>query len=246
MKHIICTASVALLCSTALAQEAAEPNKATFETTLAAGTTLNRGNSENSQFNVSINNEGKKEGVGILRSGAEFNYAESTSDGDTETTSKNFTLFSNGEREIDALNFYYLNGKYFYDGEADVDYRITIGPGVGRYLIKNETKKLLTEIGPSYVWENVDGTKNEYMALRIGERYDHKLSDTSKLWQSAEILPQVDDLANYLVNFEIGVEAKLNGTLNLRVVLQDKYNSQPGDDKDKNDVTFIAGISVKL
>lgn len=239
-RFMILTATVSLS-SFALGADSAE-----FETTFAAGATLSKGNSESSQFNASLITEGEKEHVGSIRAGAEFNYGESEVDDKDEVNTENFELFGNVKKEINEKNIYYLDGSVFYDNVAEVDYRITIGPGLGHYAIKNDETKLLFEAGPSYVWEKVAGITDGYAALRLAERYDHKLSETSKIWQSLEILPQIDDPANYLANFEIGTEAKLNETLNLRVVLQDRYNSRPGEGNDKNDLTLIAGISMKL
>lgn len=243
MKRIVIIAATAALSSTLLAEEAQE---AQFDTTLAAGATLTKGNSESSQFNTTLVTEGEREDLGSVRAGAELNYGESEVDDENETNTDNFKLYGNAKKNLSARSFYYLDGSYFYDNVAEVDYRITIGPGLGYYTIKEKHQKLLFEAGPSYIWEEVAGDSDHYAALRLAERYDHKLSDTSKLWQSLEVLPQVDDFGRYLANFELGVEAKLNETLNLRVVLQDKYNSEPGDGNDENDITLIAGISMKL
>lgn len=243
MKYMTLTAAAIALSYSALAEEA---QPAEFETTLAAGTTISKGNSESTQFNTSLITEGEKKDFGSIRAGAEFNYGASTVDNEKEVNTENFKLYANAKKEINPKNIYYLDGSYFYDNVAEVDYRITIGPGYGHYAVKKDDKKLLFEVGPSYVWEKVAGVTDSYAALRLAERYDQKLSETSKVWQSLEMLPQIDDPGNYLANFEMGAEAKLNGTLNLRVVLQDKYNSRPGDDNEKNDLTLIAGISMKL
>lgn len=243
MNRFMMIAATIALSSSVIAQEAKE---AEFDTTLAAGLTLTKGNSESSQFNASILTVGEKENLGSIRAGAEFNYGESTVDDESDVSTENFKLFGNAQKEINKFNTYYLDGSYFEDNVAEVDYRITFGPGFGHYTIKNPETKLLFEAGPSYVWESVAGDSDHFAALRIAERFDHKLSDTSKVWQSLEILPQIDDFSRHLMNFELGVESKLNDTINLRVVFQDKYNSEPGEGNDKNDLTLIAGISMKL
>ena len=38
----------------------------------------------------------------------------------------------------------------------------------------------------------------------------------------------------------------MTSTLNLKISLQDKYNSMPGTGLKNNDLTLIAGISVSL
>ena len=133
-----------------------------------------------------------------------------------------------------------------YDDIAKVDYRVILNPGLGAYLVKHDRLTFSVEAGPAYVIEKVDGETDDYLALRLAERIDFTLSPTAKVWQSAEYLPKIDDFDAYLLNAELGVEAALNSRLNLRVVLQDKYNSTPAGGLDKNDVALIAGISVAL
>jgi putative salt-induced outer membrane protein YdiY len=68
------------------------------------------------------------------------------------------------------------------------------------------------------------------------------------LWETAEILPQVDDFNNYIVNFEIGVEADLNSSkkLALRVYLDDTYNNVPAAGRKKNDLKLVAAVAYKF
>ncbi len=243
MKRLAMAVVASALSSAVMAEEAAESK---FETTLSAGATVNKGNSESTQLNASLITVGEKELVGSIRAGIEANYGQSEVDDEKETSTDNLKIFMNVKKDFTEMDSMYLDASYFTDNVAEVDYRLTIGPGYSRYFIKNDTKKLNAEIGPSYVWESVAGESDHFAALRVAERFDCKLSDSANLWQSAEILPKIEDFGYYLVNFEIGVESELTETLNLRLVLQDKYSSEPGEGNKKNDLTFIAGISLKL
>src|SRR5205085_2238992 len=82
-------------------------------------------------------------------------------------------------------------------------------PGLGYYFIKSDRTSLRGEIGPSFIYENRGGVTHGYVALRLAERFEHKLSETAHLWESVEFLPQVDKFKNYLINAELGVEAAL-------------------------------------
>ena len=132
------------------------------------------------------------------------------------------------------------------DDIADIRYRVTLGPGLGAYLVKNAKTSLSAEVGPSYIWEEVGDIRNDYFAVRFAERFEHVLSATAKIWQSVEYIPKADDFSDYLLNMEVGIEAAINSHVNLRLVLQDKYDSTPGVDLEENDLTLIAGIGVKL
>ena len=233
-----------LMAGTGLAQEAAAP--APFKTSLSAGLTLTDGNSETMQGNASLVTEGEKKGLGSVRAGVEAKYGESTVDGVKETNVNNAKGFANAKKTITPLTFGYGDGSLLYDEVADIDYRATLGPGAGAYLVKNDKTSLSVEAGPTYVWEQVADVQDDYLAVRFAERFDLVLSPTSKLWESVEFLPRVDDFSDYLMNAEIGAEAAMTTRINLRLVLQDKYDSTPGAGLEENDLTLIGALAVLL
>jgi putative salt-induced outer membrane protein YdiY len=226
------------------AVRAEETNR--FKTSVSIGYTMTDGNSKTMQANGSIVTEGEKEGLGSVRAGIEANYGESTVNSQREATVNNADAFANVKKTISPRTFGYLAGSVLHDDIAAVDYRVTVGPGLGVYLVKNKDTSLSVEAGPSYIWQEVAKVRDNYFALRFAERFDQKLSATAKIWESAEYLPKADDLGDYLLNGELGVEAVMTTRVNLKLVLQDKYNSTPADDLKSNDLTLIAGISIKL
>ena len=241
------------------ADEAAAP-KDGWTTALNAGLTMTDGNSETMAANVGLTTEGVKDGLGSVIAGADFNYGESTvsstatdpATGESvvteteETTVENAKAFVNVKKTLSAKTFAYLDGSVLYDDVALIDYRATLGPGLGFYLVKNDKRQLSLEAGPSYVWEKVDGASNDYLALRFAERYSCQATKTAKLVQSLEYLPEAEDFDNYLLTAEIGVEAAMNDHLSLRVVLQDKYDSTPAAGAERNDLSLIAGLGFSL
>lgn len=84
------------------------------------------------------------------------------------------------------------------------------------------------------------------MTLRLAERFDHKLNDRAKIWQSVEILPQVDNFSNYIVNAELGVETSLTKRLSLRTYIQDTYDNEPAPGREKNDLKLVAAMAYKF
>ena len=241
------------------AEEAAAP-KDGWTTTLNAGLTMTDGNSETLAANVGLAAEGEKDGLGSVIAGADFNYGESTvsstatdpATGESvvteteETTVENAKIFANAKKTLSPKTFAYLDGTVLYDDVALIDYRATLGPGLGFYLLKNDKRALSLEAGPSYVWEQVDGASNDYLALRFAERYSCQATKTAKLVQSLEYMPEAEDFDNYLMVGEIGVEAAMNDRLSLRVVLQDKYDSTPAPGAERNDLSLIAGLGFTL
>ena len=255
---MIMTVAGAVAHTSAWGQEVAPapaPEQKAFETKLSLGATLTDGNSETMQVNGSLITEGEKKGLGSVRAGIEANYGETTTKTineagvvteNSDTTIKNANLFVGAKKTITELTFWSINASTLYDDIAEIDYRATLAPGLGFYLVKNDTASLSIEAGPAYIWEKVSGVTDNYLALRLGERFDYAFSDTAKVWQSAEYLPKADDFGDYLLNVEVGAEAALNSTMSLRLVLQNKHDSTPGAGLEKNDLVLIGGLGVKL
>lgn len=225
-----------------------------FKTSLTLGATLTDGNSETMVGNASLLTEGEKDRLGSVRAGIEANYGESTvrrrEDGETErekeTTVENARIFANARKTLGERTFAYLVGSVLYDDIAQIDYRAMLGPGLGVYLLKREATTLSIELGTSYIWEDVSDEREDYLAARLAQRFDYAINDRSRLWQAAEVLPKANEFDDYLLNAEAGIEAAVNSRMNLRLVLQDKYDSTPGEGLKKNDLTLIAGLSVAL
>ena len=264
-KYLLIAAALALAASAAAAEKKAGKDEAGAEapaglaTALNAGLTLTDGNSETLAANVGLKTEGEKEGLGSVLAGAEFNYGESTVQTKTtdeagvetvaekdEKTVENAKLFANVKKTLSPRTFMSLDGTAAYDDVADIDYRATLGPGLGAYLVKNDRRELTLEAGPAYLWEKVGGARDDYLALRFAERYACQALKNAKLVQTLEYLPEAEDFDNYLLIGEIGVEAAMSDRLSLRVVLQDKYDNTPAEGKERNDFSLIAGVGIQL
>ena len=67
-----------------------------------------------------------------------------------------------------------------------------------------------------------------------------------RLWEKAEILPQLDKYQNYVVNAEIGLESSLTKTLALKTYLDDTYQSEPASGRVRNDVKLVTAVAYKF
>ncbi len=218
----------------------------TSETSLNAGVTWTDGNSDTLRANAGIEFEGRREALGAIRAGAEGNYGYSRVDGERDRDTDNASAFFNARKTITERTFASLNSTFLYDGQAGIDYRFVVGPNVGTFLVKQERTELSVEVGPSYLWEKVDDQTDDFFVVRFAQRFDHRLSDTARIWQEAEYLPKSDDFEDYLLNSEVGVSASLTERTSLRMVLQSRYDSTPAADKERHDITVITGVSVTL
>ena len=223
-----------------------------WETTAAITLALTKGNSDTALTTASLETRRKWEKVEAAF-GLAAGYGENSGSKNTEFIN-GFGQYNRSfsERFYGGLR---LDGNY--DGIANLDYRLRLSPLLGCYLIKEAKTKMVVEAGPSFVREQYGETDNNnnltnkviksYVGLRLGEKLEHKLSDTTKLWQSVEYIPAVDSFADrFVLTFEAGIDTAITKQWSLRVAIQDIYNSEPGAGNKKNDMRLLAGTSYKF
>jgi putative salt-induced outer membrane protein YdiY len=218
-----------------------------WDTTAAAGVTLTRGNSETFLATLSLDTKRKWETE-------EANFGVLGGYGESKVTGINtkHTEFLQGYGQYNHLfteRFYgalRLEGQY--DGLAGIQYRLKVSPLAGYYLIKKRNMTLAVEGGPSLILEHLSGHPSRaYWAARLAERFEYKLTASTKVWESVEYLPKVDDWTrNYLANLEAGIDTSVNKHWSLRFVLQDQYANEPAPRRKKNDLRLIAGTAYKF
>lgn len=225
----------------ARAGEAAPPPPPRWNSTFTAGLTLTSGNSDTLTATALLGTE-KKWDKNEAALGIDGAYGEQDDEKNVEILhgfgqyNRLFTERLFGLIRVDAL----------HDAIADVEYRVTISPGLGYYFIKTSTNFLRGEIGPGVVFEKVGGETDTYLTMRVAERYEHQLTKTAKLWQFAEYLPEVSDWQNYVINAEIGIDVAISTKWSLRAYIQDTYDNKPAPGRKHNDVKVVAGTAYKF
>lgn len=221
--------------------------KPSWESSAAAGLTLTSGNSDSVLATLAATT-GKKWDGNELALGADGAYGKTKIDGVETKSAASIHGFAQYNRLFNERLYGYLRVEGLHDDIAKIRYRLTVSPGAGYYLIKNKTTDLAVEVGPGFVAQKLGVETKDFFTLRVGEKFNHKLNDRARIWQTAELLPQVDHFSNYIVNFEIGIEADItkDKKLSLRSYLQDTYNSIPALGRKKNDMKLVTGIAYKF
>jgi len=236
-----------LLACTSLAVMAQNPSIPTnappkWTRSASLGLTVTSGNSDTLLFAAKVLANVKWAERNELDLGADGTYGE-------QEDVKNAELF-HGFAQYNLLFtpriFGYLRMDALHDDIADVNYRFTVGPGAGYYFIRNTNTFLRGELGPGVVIEQQGGQDNTYLTFRVAERFEHKLTETARLWQSVEFLPAVDEWDNFIVNAEIGVEMAFNKKWSLKSYLQDTYDHEPAPNRLKNDVKLVTALAYKF
>lgn len=219
-----------------------------WEKSLAFGFNLTNGNSETllATMGASIKKETADD---LIDASVAVGYGEDSTGktSDQDDVTRNDVRAAAGYRYLLSDRAYVGAGLGFlYDDIADVDYRSTVSPLGGYYLLKDADFRLAVEAGPSYTFEKVGGETDSYFSPRVADRFEWIISCTSKLFQNAELLFDVSDSENYLLNAEVGVEAAISTNLALVLTVRDSYDHLPAAGREKNDVQVISSLKVAL
>lgn len=236
--------------------------EAQWKTAINAGLGLTSGNSETSSFTAGIESRNTND-VTQIHWSLDGAYGEAEVNGVEDTTTEKAEAAASYRHIFSDPTYGYFNGSLLYDAIAHVNYRGILGPGVGTYLVKNATWDLGVELGATLIFEELenisraqsemDGEEEgrvaaaeENIAVRIGQFYTRKLSDTANVWQSLEYLPLFDDFDDFLLSAELGIESSVNENMSLRLVAGNRYDATPAGGSEKNDFTLTGGLSYKL
>jgi len=228
--------------ATAATNAIVQPPKYPWESTVGAGLTLTRGNSSTLLVTGNIGTH-KKTPDNEFTLGADGAYGEDSSVKNVDT------IHAFGQyNHLFTDKFYgYVRVEGLHDGIADLQYRLTVGPGVGYYFLKETNTTFAGEFGTAFVTQKLGDEIDNYQTLRLAENFEHKFKRYgARFWESVEILPQVNKFDNYLMNAEVGIESALSQTISLKTYLVDNFNNEPAAGRQKNDVKLISGISYKF
>lgn len=212
-----------------------------WASTLTAGLTLTRGNSDLLLFTAKITTQKKDpKNEYLLEADAAYGENDHINNADSlhgaEQYNHLFTDTFYGFANLDAL----------HDGIQGIEYRFSINPGAGYYFIKDKTTSLVGELGPGVVTEKLEDVDSTYASMRVAEHLDQKLSPTSKCWEKVELISQINEPDNYYVNFEAGMETAITKKMSLQVTFDDDYVHQPAAGRVPNDIKLVSGITYKF
>lgn len=226
----------------AAANELTQPPKYPWKSSIGAGLTLTRGNSDTLLVTANAQTDKKTPNN-------EYNFGADGAYGEDSSVKNVDTIHAFGQyNHLFTKKFYgYARVEGLHDGIADLQYRLTVGPGVGYYFLKETNTTFSGEAGSSFVTQRLGDVDDSYATLRVAEKFEHKFTNLgARFWESLEVLPQVDDFNNYIMNGEIGIESSLTKTISLKTFLVDNFNNEPAAGREKNDVKLVSGISYQF
>ena len=165
-------------------------------------------------------------------------YGESDNEKDAETA----TLEGQIHRRFSERMYVALAGHAYYDQIANLSYRVRGSVSLGRHLIWTDRTVLNVEVGPGYVAERKGGETEGFVAGRVAQHLEIMLTPSFQVWECIEYLNSLEDSRVYFVNAEVGLESVLVANLSMRFTVENRYDSQPADDKENNDVLTTTSL----
>ena len=224
-----------------------------WESSVSAGLTLTRGNSHTLLYSSTFQTA-KKTPENEYTIGANGAYGSQNS----KENVNNYGGFTQWNHLFTERFYSYGRVDGLRDIVADIDYRINIGPGAGYYLIKCTNSTFSLEAGAGEMFQRIGSTttvgtnnvhtyENEsFTTVRFADNFEYKFGDRARIWQKAEILPQVDKFQNYVINFEVGIEASITKTFGLKTYWSDTYQSEPAAGRYRNDAKIVSALFYKF
>jgi len=173
---------------------------------------------------------------------AGFLYTYGTQDGDKNLDHAELNL--RNDWKIGSPWRIYATGKSEYDTFQDWVWRTSVFAGLGYEIIKNDDTLLLGRLGAGVTKEYGSSKQRIEPELDIGLDWEHKIDERQKIFATIDYYPSLHRFTTYRVDAKAGYEVVVDPahSLSLKLGLEDRYNSNPGDDKKKNDLLYFATI----
>jgi putative salt-induced outer membrane protein YdiY len=222
--------------------EAAEKLKNPWKTEIAAGGNYSTGNTSSYRTNLGFKavRETANDQLSLALTGE---YGKTSGDLDAER----LLAEGNYRRNIEEQLYWLANGSFLHDGVSGLDYRTTIGPGLGYYFIKNDAITFLLEGGPAYVWERQEGKAGTSSVRgRVAQEFDWKFTPNAKLFERWEFLDNLQNVQDWVTTLEGGVETSITKTISLRLSGRYQYDNNPAEDRKRSDFTALGALVYKF
>ena len=139
------------------------------------------------------------------------------------------------------------NAEYFEDPLKDVDSRMTVGAGVGYQFWDDSFGSFSTDLGVSYVREELAGETANNPALRWGLEYRRfLLSKKLEAFHKQSVLFIPDSDRGEVLESSTGLRYALNSRIDATARVDVDHDTKPAPGNGKTDVTYNLGIGIKF
>ncbi len=147
--------------------------------------------------------------------------------------------------------FFFIVGLQLrHDRFKNFNYRFLLpGLGVGYKFVNRKAVSLVMDTGLGVIFNQFydTGRESKYLAVKYGQAFVWKISETAEFNEKAEIDAGLGDLKRYYIHLEANLIAAVTKRWAAKLTLTDSYDSGPLAPGIKhNDLILIAGLSAKF
>lgn len=141
--------------------------------------------------------------------------------------------------------FAFANTDLEYDKLQKLDLRFVLSGGGGYYVVKTDRKDLGLFAGGSLNKEFYStGLKRTSGEGVFKEEFNFKISKAASLHELLVIYPNLTDVGEFRMNFDLGLVTAIRRWLSWQVSASDRYISNPVIGAKTNDVLLTTGIRI--
>lgn len=139
----------------------------------------------------------------------------------------------------------FLKGSFEFDEFQQWDTRVSVFAGLGYEFIDTSETFLLGRIGAGVTREFGSDDNDIMPEGLLGLDFRHALTERQQITATAEFLPDLEDLGQFRAlgraSYDILIDPEAN--LKLKLGVEDRYDSDPGDGFRRNDFDYFALIA---
>ena len=165
------------------------------------------------------------------------------------TTAESLGITSSINWKYSQRFFSYCKIQAIRDRFKNYDYRLLPALGVGYKLVSSEKTEFSLDAGLSEVFTKYrdTGETESYTGLALGNNLVWKISPTAELTQQLSLNTDLTEFSHFFARLELNLSAAITPGWALKLSLIDGFDNQPiGEGIKKNDVTVLAGLSMKF
>jgi putative salt-induced outer membrane protein YdiY len=157
------------------------------------------------------------------------------------------------DRNLNKRLFVNIFNDYEHDVFQNLDLRFVAGGGAGYHAYKSDRGLLDLTGGVDYERENYSASTVPVVAPGYsrdsaegfwGDDFAWKLSNITALKQSFRMFDNLSQTGEYRMNFDLGLDTKLNKWLAWQITASDRYLTNPAPGRKTNDLLITSGIHV--
>lgn len=143
--------------------------------------------------------------------------------------------------------YMYLNVDMLSDEFKDINFRTSVGPGVGYQIWEEDDKALGLEAGISYTSEDRNvGEDTDWLSARIGANFLYRLFPNILFTDQFVIYPNLDETGEYTLRNEAALVTDIGASWAFRLSNIWERNSDPDPVLEQDDFTWILGLQYSF